>query len=63
MILTNIYLSWADRLKVLEPVLCIHSRKANKINKSTEIIGEVIIRVEIVQYGFSLQIQDPLSII
>lgn len=63
MILTNTYLRWAGKLKALEPALCIHKRKANKINNSTEIIREEIIRVEIVQYSFSLQIQDPLVII
>lgn len=63
MIVINIYLSWAGTLKVLEPALCIHIRKANKINNSTKIVREEIIRAEIVQYSFSLQIQDPLVII
>lgn len=61
--LINIYLSWAGTLKVLKPPLCIHIRKANKINNFTEIIRDEIIRVEIVQYSFPLQVQDPLVII
>lgn len=55
---------WASTLKVQQLVLCIHVRKANKINNTTEIMRrEEITRAEIGQYSFPFQIKDPLLII